>query len=181
MGHPPASADNAFERATEAIRLAEDCDALRSAQAVLLPLLGFTLEQTAQVVGRDRYWVSRARNRMLRGDPPPKKHGGRRHALVTGDQEAVLVKKAIARAGAFGPGVVQPHETVTVRQALRQLLDERAASPVSESTITKMLNRAAPKILPGGKANDLLNLAPALARLWHYEALVARLTGRADS
>ena len=58
MGRPPAVADRAMERAIELIRLTDDGDTLRAAQAVLLPLLGFTLEQTVQVVGRDRYWVS---------------------------------------------------------------------------------------------------------------------------
>ena len=99
MGRPPAVADRAKERAIELLRLTDDGDTLRAAQAVLLPLLGFTLEQAAQAVGRDRYWVSRARNRLMRGDPPPAQHGGRRRSLVKEDQEVVLVKKAISQVG----------------------------------------------------------------------------------
>jgi hypothetical protein len=176
MGRPPAGADKALERAIEVIRLTDDGDTLRAAQAVLLPLLGLTLEQTAQVIGRDRYWVSRARNRVLRGEPPPTQHGGRRRSLVKDDQEVVLVKKAISQAGAF-----QTANPVTVRQALRALLDERTGQSVSESTITQILNRAAPKILPDANTSDLLSVAGALSRQWHFEKLVALVLGRSDS
>ena len=175
MGRPPAVADRAMERAIELIRLTDDGDTLRAAQAVLLPLLGFTLEQTVQVVGRDRYWVSRARNRLLRGGPPPARHGGRRRSLVKDDREVALVKKAIAQAG--GP----TGSSVSVRQALRALLDKRAGQSVSESTITQILNRAAPKILPGASASELQSVALALSRQWYYEERVAFMLGRTDS
>lgn len=175
MGRPPAVADRAMERAIEVIRLTDDGDTLRAAQAVLLPLLGFTLEQTAQVVGRDRYWVSRARNRLLRGEQPPAQHGGRRRSLATEDQEVVLVKKAISSQDGTRTG-----NPVSVRQALRDLLDERAGQSVSESTITQILNRTAPKILPGASAGDLQSVAAALSRQWHFEKLVARMLGRSE-
>ena len=172
MGRPPADADRAMERALELIRLTDDGDTLRSAQAVLLPLLGFTLEQAAQAVGRDRYWVSKARNRLLRGDPPPAQHGGRRRTLVKEDQEVALVKKAISQVG------VPMGKMVSVRQALRALLDEQSGQPVSESTITQILNRTAPQILPGASASELQQVAYGLSRQWHYEEGVARMLGR---
>ncbi len=172
MGRPPAVVDSAVERASELVRLTDDVDTLRAAQAVLLPLQGLTLEQTAQIVGRDRYWVSRARNRLLRDKPPPSKHGGRRRSLVMEDQEVALVKEAIAQPDA------SLGERVSVRQALRVLLDERTERPVSESTITQMLDRVAPKIVPAASASDLQTVAFALSRQWYFEKGVAYLLGR---
>lgn len=172
MGRPPAVVDRAVERITDLVRVTDDGDTLRAAQAVLLPLLGLTLEQTAQIVGRDRYWVSRARNRLLRGEPPPSKHGGRRRSLVMEGEEVALVREAIAQ-----PDVLVG-ERVSIRQALRVLLDKRAPQPVSESTITQILDRVAPKIVPGASAKDLQTVAFALSRQWHFEKGVAYLLSR---
>lgn len=70
-----------MERALEVIKTTTDMEQMRIAQATLLPLLGLSLEKTAEAVGRDRFWVSRARNRFLRGQPPAQ-HGGRRRSLL---------------------------------------------------------------------------------------------------
>ena len=144
MGRPPAGNDKAKEQAIELARLTDDGDTLRVAQAVLLPLLGSTLEQTAQAVGRDRYWISKARNRMLRGKPPPTKHGGRRRSLLAEDEEVALVKEAISRT--WAPGTMK---VMTLRETLRTLLEEHQQSSQSEPTLSRILQRAAPKILPG--------------------------------
>jgi transposase len=175
MGRTPTVVGNAMELAIELIRSTDDADTLRAAQAVLLPLLGLTLEQTAQMVGRDRFWVSRARNRLLRGEPPPAQHGGRRRFLVKEDQEIVLVKEAIAQPG------VSWGARVSLRKALRTLLDKQAGQPVSESTVTQVLNRTAQKILPGACASDLQNVSDALARQWYFEKLVGLMLGRSGT
>jgi len=170
-GRPPANAAAALERAFELVRHADDLDTLRAAQSVLLPHLGLTLEQTAAVLGRDRYWVSRARNLLLRGMGPPRRHGGRRHALVAEDEEVSLVKQAIAEVG------TSSSSRVTVRGALRALLDKQAGRPVSESTITLLLDRTAPKIVAGANSTNLQQLALALARKWQAEAFIAMVVG----
>ena len=171
-GRPPADAGAVLERAYKLVRLADDLHTLRAAQAVLLPHLGLTLDQTAAVLGQDRYWVSRARNRLLRGEGPPTRHGGRRHALVAEDQEVNLVKQAIAELGN------SVSSRVTLRGALRALLDEQAGGPISESTVTRLLDRTAPKIVAGANATKLQHLAVALARKWEIEAYVAMVTGQ---
>ncbi len=170
MGRPPAMGQKAVERALDAVQRTDDCNTLRAAQSVLLPLLGLTLQDTAEVVGRDRHWVSRARNRMLRDQPPPSKHGGRRRFLMEEDREVALVKSAITQSAWS--------QICTVRQALGDLLAQQTGHAVSTSTITQLLNRAAPKVLPGGTATQLLAVAGALGRQWHYENLVSEMLGR---
>jgi len=167
MGRPPASTDSALEQALTAVASARDVDELRSAQAVLLPLLGFSLEQAGKVIGRDRYWVSRARSRALRGESPPAPHGGRRRSTLTEDAEGQLVKQAI-RELAFG-------QATSLRQKVWSLMNERATKPVAESTVDSLLGRVAPKIMPGWSSTQLQSIAPALGRQWHYTDLVARL------
>jgi hypothetical protein len=164
MGRPPAGATDALERALLAIQRAEDADALRVAQATLLPLLGLNLEQTARAVGKDRHWTSRARNRFLRGQPPATNHGGRRHSLVREEEEAALLREAIVQAG------VSPPFRVPVRQALRALLDGRSSSgSVSESTVSALLGRACSKLFPGVPVTDLQRLSGGIARMWELQ------------
>jgi len=168
MGRPPTDDDNALERALEAARSTGDANALRAAQATLMPLLGFSLERTGQAVGRDRYWVSRARSRFLRGLSPQKKHGGRRHSLVAEDEEVALLRKAIEQPGTWFLG------RASVRSALRSLLDDEAAQPVSDSAITALMNRAAPKLVSGARGADIEVIAAALARKWICDEIIAR-------
>lgn len=169
MGRPPAEAADAMERALAAIRRAEDADSLRAAQATLLPLLGLTLEQTGMAVGKNRHWTSRARNRFLRGQSPAKKHGGRRRSVVLEDDEVGLLKQAIAQ-----PGVI-PIFRVSVRQALRVLLDGRSATgPVSESTVSAVLGRACSKLFPGLTVSELQHLGAGISQMWQVQDRLRR-------
>lgn len=166
MARPPRDATGVLERAREQVENATDADALRAAQATLLPLLGLSLDATAEVVGRNRWWVSRARNRFLRGEPPAKQ-GGRRHSLVEIDEELELVKTAFKlRHTSWG------HRD-SVRQVLRGLLDKRTGSPVSDSAITDMLDRVAHRLYPGAKGSDLTQRDVHFARVWLLEDLAA--------
>ncbi|MCW5631816.1 MAG: hypothetical protein KIT17_00620 [Rubrivivax sp.] len=168
MARKPRDADGAADRAREALRTTADAEVLRVAQATLLPLLGLSLDETAQIIGRDRWWVSRARNRFLRGKPPPK-HGGRRRGLFRADEELELVKLAVRQAGRL----LFPGSRRSVRGALRNLMDKRTPSPAAESTITDMLNRVAPRVIPGATGRHLEALAFHLSRLWDVEAELA--------
>lgn len=163
MSRPPATTDGALERAIDAARVASDLNELKAAQAVMLPLLGMSLEDTARVVGKTRFWVSRARTAFLRGEAPPKEHGGRRQSLVSEDEEVELLKLAIAR-HTLGFYVGAP-----VRRALHDLLLERGHENVSESTLTSMLHRAFAKMFPRGDFGDLQPLAAALNHKWRIE------------
>lgn len=163
MGRPPRQDANTLTQALNAVRKAEDFDHLRVAQATLLPLLGLTLEQTAQSVGEDRYWVSRARNGFLRGDPPPKQHGGRRRSLVPESEEVTLLKQAITKRGH------RFWEIRSVRNALREILEERTSDVVSESALTAMLNRASRKLFPGLPIAELESLSVSIVRMWFLQ------------
>jgi transposase len=172
MPRPPASSEDAEQRAHHAAEHAADLNSLRAAQAVLLPLQGLTLAQTAQVVGKSRFWVSRARNAFLRGEPAPKEHGGRRHALVDEDEEVELFKLAVQRhwLGFF--------VSVHVRHALRDVLEERGYENVSESAVTALLHRAFDKMFPGGDFRNIQSLAGTLSQKWRIDAELERVNAR---
>lgn len=168
MARLPRDAEGALDRARAAVDSAKDADELRAAQATLLPLLGYSLEQTAAVVGRDRWWVSRARNRFLRGESPPK-HGGRRTSIASEDQEMALVKRAVMTAD-----YVWGRQRYDVRSKLRDLLDRTSDRPPADSTITDMLNRVAPKVIRGATGTHLLQGANHLAWIWKLEELLSK-------
>jgi hypothetical protein len=172
MPRPPAAHDDARQRALEAIERATDVNALRVAQAVLLPLQGLTLEQTAQVVGKSRFWVSRARNAFLRGQPPPKEHGGRRNALFDEAEEVALFKLAVQR------NWVGSLTRRSVRHALRDVLAERGHGEVSESTLTAWLHRAFSKMFPAGDFRNLDRLAATLSQKWRIDVELEEVGGR---
>ena len=166
MARRPHDVKGAADRAREVLRNATDADELRAAQATLLPLLGLSLEKTAEIVGRDRWWVSRARNRFLRGELPPT-HGGRRHSLVSLEEELALVKEAIKETNSL------LYTKDTVRKVLRKQLDKRSSRPVSESTISELLDRVAPRFISGARGSDLLRIQFHLARIWQAEDKIA--------
>lgn len=174
MARPPHDAQGAADRARDVLRTATDADELRAAQATLLPLLGLSLEQTAEILGRDRWWVSRARNRFLRGELPPK-HGGRRRSLVSSDEELVLVKEAIKETN------VPWYTKDTVRKVLRKQLDKRSSSTVSDSTISELLDRVAPRFIAGARGPELLRMQFHLARIWQAEEEIAARAAKQDS
>lgn len=147
-----------MELAEQLVRGAKNTDELRAAQAVLLPLLGHSLTDTARVVGKDRYWVSRTRNRVLSGGPLTVQHGGRRRSLLTEEAELAFVLKALANSS--GSSGQSP------RQALRELLDERIPTWADDATITRLMNRVAPKLFPGIQGADLDRLSKALRSFW---------------
>lgn len=171
MGRKPSGDAQALQAALQQIKSERDAESLRGAQAVLLPLLGLSLGQTAQVVGRDRYWVSRARNRRMRGEATQVRHGGRRHAIVPDDEEIALVKRAIRQAK-------PPRATrgfVSLRDAVRQLLDQAAGRPVSEATVTALLKRTAPRIVAGATGAMMERLSFHLQQMWFHEECVASI------
>lgn len=167
MARPPRDTQGALERAREHVQQATDADALRAAQTALLPLLGLSLDTTADIVGQNRWWVSRARNRFLRGEPPAKR-GGRRHSLVDVDLELELVKTAFKQSG------VSMFRRDSVRMYLRGLLDKQTGASVSDSAITDMLDRVANRLIPGAKGSDLMQLESQFAMIWRLEEQVSK-------
>ncbi len=149
-----------------------------AAQAYLLPALGTSLDDTSIALGRDRFWVSRARNRFLKG-LPPLKHGGRRNELFSEVEEVEIVKLAFIKArGRIG-------ERVSLRDTLRALLDDRLGHAVSDSTITEMLARMLRRYVPEADMAFMWRLEGVLGLLFSAEedvrSRIAALRTREES
>lgn len=163
MARRPTGAE-ALDRARKAVKTAETVHELRAAQAVLLPLeFGLTVRQTGEVLGRTPSWVSRTRRAFIlgtletHGGRPGR--GGRRHALMSSEDELSLVKRAMLESW-HSPG----WRLETTRQVLRRLLEERInkGKPhprehyiAAESTLTRMLARAAATWMPGATVYEM--------------------------
>lgn len=152
MPRPPKAAGDAERRAREVIATTDDIDMLRAAQSVLMPLQGMTLEQTAEALGRDKFWVSRTRNRFIRGEPPQSTHGGRRNAYFNSEQEHVLVRDVLAER--YHQNGIE-RQSITLRDLLKSRLDEATRSSVADSTITDILDRYVGRLVPGFKWTEI--------------------------
>jgi len=172
MARKPRGSTEAVQQARVLLDSTQNAEHLRIAQAVLLPLQGLSLAQAAEIIGRDRFWVSRARNRFMRGEPVPSQHGGRRQALVSIEDELRLVKLAVAQP------TVYPYEAKPVRAKLSELLHERTGAIPSASTLTSLLDRVAPLIILGAQGSHLLRLSHSLSQLWRLEQALADREGR---
>ena len=169
MARQPTGTQESLELAHQLMHAARSAEDLRAAQAVLLPLLGYNLDHVAAVVGKSRHWVSRIRNRVLRGEAAPTRHGGRRRAILSESEEHLLVRAAIKQSSEGWPV-----DRKSLREYLREALDKQQGHPVSESTVTAMLNRAAPHFLNSKRARctDLEQLSIYVARIWHSQGRI---------
>lgn len=172
MPRPVNHSAAAEQRAHQILKETSDIEELRAAQAYLLPLAGLTLDQTALMLGRDRYWISRTRNRFIRGQKLLT-HGGRRQSLVPGDQELALVKRAFISPDRWG----WREGATTLRTNLRFWLAKETDADIAESTITAMLNRVAPKLLVGATAADLQSHCYSLRNLFDFEQTACEKKG----
>jgi len=169
MPRSPNIAGDAEQRAREIIATTDDANMLRTAQAVLMPLQGMTLEQTAEALGRDKFWVSRTRNRFIRGDSPKGAHGGRRNAYFNQQQEYELVRDALAdREMQTGPEC----RDTTLREALQRKFSRVAKVSVSDSMITDLLDRYTSRFIPGTRWGELGSHQYILTRLAWLEVQV---------
>jgi Homeodomain-like domain len=168
MPRHPTGDHESLKRSQELMRAARTAEELRAAQAVLMPLIGYTLDDTAAVLGRSRHWVSRVRNSTMRGEEPPGRHGGRRWAAASQDEEISLVRAAIVKNDWYS-------DRKPLRTYLRDALDGKLKSPPSESTLTAILDRAAIHFLGDklARGTDLEWLSQFLARIWHSQDYIA--------
>ena len=116
---------------------ASDLEALRCAQAVLLPaLLGATLEQTAAVLGVGRATVPRLQARLRKQCSEPEaaqpEWGGRRRASLTLEEERGFLAPWAQVSSAGGVLVMSP---------LRAALAQKLGRPVAASVVYRMLAR----------------------------------------
>ncbi len=163
MARPPSGAE-VLAIAKQLLRSAKTASEIRVAQAVILPLEhGFSLTQTAALIGKSPSWVARERGRFIaeRGMPARAAHGGRRHQLLSVDEETLAVKQGIMRSAyRFGDDM---------RNEIRERLEAKVGRIIADSTLDSIIRRVAGRYLPEGTAYDLRYLNPRLTETWLRE------------
>lgn len=150
-----------LEAAQEQLRNPATVDALRIAQAVVLPLqLGLTLEQTGQAVGASAAWVARKRRDFIAATGSPEEarltrpRGGRRNQLLEASEEDAFMMKVcdgyvdlhkrwlVQLDG--GKRTVRPDQVwKPVRHYVQQALVERVGRQVPMSSVYNLMCRTA--------------------------------------
>ena len=128
----PATGREFIEAAKEQIASTKSADALRAAQALLLPLeFGLSLEQTATAIGLSKSRTGKLRTRFQRietGAEQPKTN----HARMTLDEEAKFLAPFIDKARNAGIIIVPP---------LQAELERHLGRSVALSTVYRLLQR----------------------------------------
>ena len=124
-------------RAQAVVAESRDQDEMRAAQSILLPaLMGATLKQTATVLGVGRATVHRLQMRFRKGicalSPQARGWGGRRHSLMSVQEEKAFLQPWLELAGAGGIVVMSP---------LRAALAQQLGHPVAASVVYQLLSR----------------------------------------
>lgn len=133
----PATGREFIEAAKEQIASTKSADALRAAQALLLPLeFGLSLEQTAAAIGLSKSRTGKLRTRFQRietgAEQPRTKKGLRNHARMTLDEEAKFLAPFIDKARNAGIIIVPP---------LKAELERHLGRSVALSTVYRLLQR----------------------------------------
>lgn len=136
MARPKRIDKNLLKQAQQVAHQATNLDEYKQALAITLPSeLGMTLEKTAQTLGVSRATVNRLQTRFKsRNEATARKSswGGRRHALMTMEEEKDFLKPWVERTKTGGVLVVSP-----IRAALAQKLGR----PVAASVMYRFLAR----------------------------------------
>jgi len=137
MARPRKIDSNLVAQAQRVAARAGDIQQLRMAQAILLPALGqMTLKAAGKVLGVGRATVARlqARFRRWKGrdQPPPRRWGGRRRALMKWEDEQAFL--------AVWKPKAQRGELVVVT-ALRGALEEQLGRRLKPSVVYRLLER----------------------------------------
>lgn len=137
MSRPRRIDPDLVVKAQTMVARASDAKQLRAAQAILLPALAHTtLEQTAALLGVGRATVARLQQSFRAGlDParPSRKWGGRRHAMLSEEEEKAFLAPWAEQARDAGVLVVSP-----LRAALAEKLGRRKIAP---SVVYRLLAR----------------------------------------
>ena len=133
----PATGREFVNAAKEKIASAKTVDALRAAQALLLPLeFGLSLEQTAVVIGLSKSRTGKLRSRFQRietgAEPVKTKKGLRNHARMTLDEEVMFL----------APFVNEAKDTGVLNiPGLKAEFERRTGKQVSSSMVYQLLRR----------------------------------------
>jgi hypothetical protein len=133
----PVTGREFVEAAKERIVTAKTVDALRAAQALLLPLeFGLSLEQTATIIGLSKSRTGKLRTRFQRietgAEQVKTKKGLRNHARMSLDEEVRFLAPFISQAQNTG--------TLLIPE-LKAELERCVGRSVSTSTIYQLLRR----------------------------------------
>lgn len=133
----PATGREFVKAAKEKIATAKTVDALRAAQALLLPLeFGLSLEQTATIIGLSKSRTGKLRTRFQRIETGVEqvktKKGLRNHARMSLDEEVKFLT----------PFIIEAQNTGALHiQQLKAELERCVGRSVSTSTIYQLLRR----------------------------------------
>jgi transposase len=166
----PATGREFIKTAKERIASAKTVDALRAAQALLLPLeFGLSLEQTATVIGLSKSRTGKLRTQFQRIETGAlqirSKKQLRNHARMSLDEEVKFLARFVAKAR--DPGALPVAE-------LKAELEKCTGRPVSTSTVYQLLRRHGLSKLAQHASADLI-----LARAW--ERLGQQSNGPTDN
>ena len=132
-----ARGEHVVDSAMQVIANAVTLEQLRQAQAVVLPLrFSMSLEQTAEVTGLSIGWVSKQRNRFIRGkvvgDGTVPARGGRRRQNFTLEEEVAVLKPFLEQARQGG---------ILVVGQIKHDLEAALGRPMSLSSVYTLLHR----------------------------------------
>jgi transposase len=146
-------------KAKRTVQETDNLDEFRSALAVLLPAeVGLSLEVTASMLGVGTASVNRLQKRLESGRVSARSQrnwGGRRHSLLTFDEEVEFLKPWGEQARQAGILVLSP---------IRAALAQRVGHPIKASVVWRLLARHGwRKVAPDTRhpRND-----PAVMRAW---------------
>ena len=136
MARPKRIDEELVQKAQTLVAQTTDLQELREAQSILLPALhGTTLEETASLLGVSRATVHRLQTRLRRknrGTFVGKLHGGRRHVLMSREEEEAFLAPWAEQAKEGG---------ILVVSVMRADLSQRLGRPVAASVLYRLLAR----------------------------------------
>jgi transposase len=132
-----ASGQEVLEQAKACLVTAKTVNALRQAQAVVLPLeLGLSLEQTSQLLGVSEGWACQLRSRFIRNggqlDEAAPGRGGRRRENLSREEEAAFLAPYLEQAKAG---------EILVVSEIKRALDERLGRVTALASVYNLLHR----------------------------------------
>ena len=133
-----ASGADQLEVAKVLLNKAKTADELRAAQSIVLPLLlGLSIEQTAQAIGRSKAITCTMRTnfcKVLAGEKPAarSKREMRNRAKASLEREAQILDEVLSEAATGGIVIVPP---------LKPLVEAKLGQSIGLSTLYKMMAR----------------------------------------
>jgi len=126
-----------LKKAVSLLKKVETAEELRQLQAVILPVEhGFSLMQTATILGITPSWVNKLRTQFIKAGgkltTSKPKRGGRRKEKLSQDEESIFLAPFFEQARNGGDLVVKH---------IKQALDERLGRVTSLATVYNLLHR----------------------------------------